>query len=103
MSSGPKGVATPLRRVIMPGPAHCSREAFEEMQFIAAVQGEQVDREPDELGAGPVVRHVADFPELLAEQRLFFAPDTGRRGMVGEGVKDLRGLASVALPEPGVP
>ena len=35
-------------------------------------------------------------------ERLFLAPDQRRRGVVGEGVEDLRGLAAVALPEPGV-
>ena len=79
-----------------------AREAFEQMKLIAAVEREQMDDEPDELRAGPVVRHVADFLEQLTLQRLLLAPHAGRRRMVCEGVENLRRLAAVALPEPGV-
>ena len=38
------------------------------MQFVTAVQREQMNHQPDEFSAGPVVRHVAHFFEGLAHQ-----------------------------------
>ena len=44
------------------------REAFKQVEFGSPIQRQEVDHEPDEFRAGPVVRHVADFLELLPAQ-----------------------------------
>ena len=41
----------------------------------------------DELGAGPVVRHVADVVRTLAHRVLLFAPGQQRRSVVPERVQ----------------
>jgi hypothetical protein len=46
------------------------REALEQMQFVAAVQLDEMRGDADELSAGPVVRHVANFGAPVAHRFL---------------------------------
>ena len=66
--------------------------------FLLPIQLQQVRGQANELGAGPVVRHVADFLEFLALQGLFLAPHESWRCVLSKGIKSLRGFASVTLP-----
>ena len=72
-------------------------------QFLAPIEGDQVNGQADEFGTGPVMGHIPHLAIRFAPGRLFLAPGEQRRGMIGKGVKQCGRFGPIALPEPGMP